>query len=101
QTGDVVFAAVVVVVLLDGSASGAGDDSALSKGENYEHWDAHEEDVGEDEVPVVQVEPGAGHLEQVQRQRVLAPSDDKERVEHVVPDVEADENRRGRQYWAQ
>src|SRR4051794_28028360 len=55
---------------LDGAAGDARDDLSLGDGEDDDQRQAHQHHVGEDEVPVVEVEPCAGDAEEVERQGV-------------------------------
>src|SRR2546423_4478933 len=62
---------------LDGAAGDARDDLPLGDGEDDDQRQAHQHHVGEDEVPVVEVEPRAGDAEQVERQGVEPAADDE------------------------
>src|ERR1044072_1023903 len=80
----------------DGSTGDSGHDLSLADEDNGDHGQAHQHDVREDGVPVVEVELGAGDLVEVQREGgPLAAAEDEEGVEDVAPGVEHHHDRGG------
>ena len=81
--------------LLHGSACNAANDLLLSQRENNQEREAHQNDVSENQMPIVEIQAGASHVIQIQRKEIHLARQDKQRIKHIIPDVQGYQNRRG------
>lgn len=81
--------------LLHGSACNAANNLLLSQRENNQEREAHQNDVSENQMPIVEIQAGASHVIQIQRKEIHLARQDKQRIKHIIPDVQGYQNRRG------